>query len=521
MNVVSATHFDAQGDYTWTVPNGVTQARVVVVGGGGGGGGGYTNGQYGSAGGGSGGSVDYTLSVTPGDKYHVRVGGGGSGGAGGTNNFVTGTNGQRSRFEPKGSAQSSFLYANGGEGGYEDHRFGSNPKRGGTGGEGYIHSSADASKGTTYLGGHGESGHYNNGLSRIGNGGFPRFEKDIGVRSGAIADSVTVWVHPTNGTPVAYTGGVDTDYYPGGQDGFAGGGGAGGITTGGDGGDGVVMILAGTPFRIEASISKMVKQHWLKSLEPDYHVDTFAPKNVSFNTMRDWHQKHARGGASFSATDKSETKFSDYLSIHGGSPTRWKVLPLICYMQFKAETSSRYGTNDDGAVGIAVKGNWENLRGRAEVKLRSVTQGTHGSGPVIKTMPNCVHNSWNIASNLTGSTHYDFSIYWIAEDGEEPRWEHHFRFQLGTVGDSTGTNYKSDKRTETCNQTEYNVTQQDTGVFYAGHPHKFRPAVWGDTRCHIYRPDNATAQTWSRFITMGLPPGKDDPNGLITGVQVY
>ncbi|MFA7309663.1 MAG: glycine-rich domain-containing protein, partial [Candidatus Paceibacterota bacterium] len=74
--------YGAAGKYTFTVPNGVTQIRVVAIGAGGGGGAG--SGGWGSGGGGGcGGGLDAgTINVTPGQKIPLTVGYGGSGGNG-------------------------------------------------------------------------------------------------------------------------------------------------------------------------------------------------------------------------------------------------------------------------------------------------------------------------------------------------------------------------------------------------------------------------------------------------------
>lgn len=78
---------------SWTVPAGITKAKVTVIGGGGGGGG--TNGEplRGGGGGGGGGSIRLVTGLTPGTSVTVTVGAGGTaandtaGGTGGTSSF--------------------------------------------------------------------------------------------------------------------------------------------------------------------------------------------------------------------------------------------------------------------------------------------------------------------------------------------------------------------------------------------------------------------------------------------------
>lgn len=81
---------------TWTVPAGVTKAKVTVIGGGGGGGGcgsASGNNRYGNGGGGGGGSIEVVTGLTPGASVTVTVGAGGTaasnanGGSGGTSSF--------------------------------------------------------------------------------------------------------------------------------------------------------------------------------------------------------------------------------------------------------------------------------------------------------------------------------------------------------------------------------------------------------------------------------------------------
>jgi len=95
---------------SFTVPAGVTSAKVRVIGGGGGGGGNTTQG--GGGGGGGGGYAEMVVSVTPGQTIAITVG---SGGAGGSNasGTATGNNGQAGGTSSFGSV----VAASGGSGG--------------------------------------------------------------------------------------------------------------------------------------------------------------------------------------------------------------------------------------------------------------------------------------------------------------------------------------------------------------------------------------------------------------------
>jgi hypothetical protein len=71
---------------TWTVPAGITRAKVTVISGGGAGG--FTVAGYSSGGGGGGGtSIKYVSGLTPGGTVSVTVGAGGTTGSGGTSSF--------------------------------------------------------------------------------------------------------------------------------------------------------------------------------------------------------------------------------------------------------------------------------------------------------------------------------------------------------------------------------------------------------------------------------------------------
>jgi hypothetical protein len=92
---------------TWTVPTGITKAKVTVIGGGGGGGpAGAPSGQGNGRGGGAGGiSINWFTGLTPGGTVAVTVGSGGG----------AGVSGQSSSFGPAGSPATT-LTATGGAG---------------------------------------------------------------------------------------------------------------------------------------------------------------------------------------------------------------------------------------------------------------------------------------------------------------------------------------------------------------------------------------------------------------------
>ncbi len=87
--VVGQQVYTTAGQYTFTVPNTITQLRITLVGGGGGGSGGSQG--YAGNGGGAGGTITNRLvSVSPGNQLTVYVGAGGTGGNAANNNATAG-----------------------------------------------------------------------------------------------------------------------------------------------------------------------------------------------------------------------------------------------------------------------------------------------------------------------------------------------------------------------------------------------------------------------------------------------
>ena len=165
--------YPVPGSYTWTIPSGVTQARVVVIGGGGAGG------QYGGGGGG-GASLKFYNNLTPGQTVSVTVGAGGQ-----RSSNSTGNNGTSSSFAGPGQT----ITATGGTGGHGNSQgsssnyvaggSGSGGAINGNGGGGYpYHSSGwglandkgPQADGTDGAGGGGGGG-YDNGSGGVGGDG--------------------------------------------------------------------------------------------------------------------------------------------------------------------------------------------------------------------------------------------------------------------------------------------------------------------------------------------------------------
>lgn len=194
---------------TWTVPDGVTQLRVLAVGGGGGGGSRF------AGGGASGGVTVGSLSVTPGQQIAVTVGAAGTGGPNTAN--TPGTDGGASSFGAivAGGGGGSALFApgvapaggSGGGGGNACDAYGTSGM-GGTAG-----SAGDASH-------YGPTNHYNACASGGAGGG-----------AAALAQFTGASVQYAPGGAGFYGNGGDALNHSGGS----GGGGGGGVTIDGAG----------------------------------------------------------------------------------------------------------------------------------------------------------------------------------------------------------------------------------------------------------------------------------------------
>jgi len=239
INCVSNTvAFTTPGNYTWTVPSGLSVISIVATGAGGGGGGvsGSTAGQPGGAGA----VVTSTLNVTPGEVLNLVVGGGG--GAGTNGPFVGGLSfawggggggGGSSNVDPGSNHQ---VIAGGGGGGasYSGGAGGDAGGSGGAGGNGggstVIGNEAGGGGGSAGTGGTAGSGSPISGDSGSnGNGG-------AGGSGGSNGGNV---VGGSGGAGSgAGTGASETNFGScgGGGGGGYGGGGTGGYVTGGGAG---------------------------------------------------------------------------------------------------------------------------------------------------------------------------------------------------------------------------------------------------------------------------------------------
>lgn len=238
------------GSYTWTVPSGVSSAKVLVVAGGGGGGYGY--GQNGG-GGGAGGLV-YHASYSLSGNIPITVGGGG---APAPSNSAPGFNGSNSVF--------GAITALGGGGGGNTNAAATAGGSGGGGCDlnyptGGAATQGNSGGGTGY--GHaGGNGYYSNPYPAGGGGG-----------AGAVG---TTGSNPTGGIGMQFDITGTSVYYAGGGGGFSnsvggaagglggggagpnnpgspntgggGGGSGGGVGAGGSGGSGVVIVRFAAP----------------------------------------------------------------------------------------------------------------------------------------------------------------------------------------------------------------------------------------------------------------------------------
>ena len=144
-SVSSITAFTSNG--TWTIPAGVTRAKVTVIGGGGGGGGGTE-----ASGGGGGGCAIRVLSgLTPGATIAVTVGAGAaSGNTGGTSSVASGTQSIPTVSATGGSPGNSNV--SGGQGGIGS---GGDLNFAGDAGQGYGRQVGGPAGGGTFMGGGG------------------------------------------------------------------------------------------------------------------------------------------------------------------------------------------------------------------------------------------------------------------------------------------------------------------------------------------------------------------------------
>ena len=168
-------YISASGNFSFTVPAGVTQVSAVCIGGGGGGSGGESGRNQGMGGGGGGGLAYGTFAVTPGESLTINVGPGGTSSQGNA-----GTNGGVSSIVRAGT---TLLSGGGGGGGPFRSTAGGTPgtstgtvrQGGGQGGSGGGATSNDAGGGGGgaggYLGAGGNGGGAGAGASSSGGGG--------------------------------------------------------------------------------------------------------------------------------------------------------------------------------------------------------------------------------------------------------------------------------------------------------------------------------------------------------------
>ena len=151
--------FTNPGNYTWTVPEGVTSIKVTIAGAGGGGGGGCHSAGWGNGYGGRGGHGalnTYTISVKQNDSFSITVGAGGTGGEGGDNSGKCSAGWKTGRL-PSGQ--------NGGA-----SSFGEYTSAGGGGGQGILMDENGCTVGYPETGAAGTDGKGNSG--NAGNGGY-------------------------------------------------------------------------------------------------------------------------------------------------------------------------------------------------------------------------------------------------------------------------------------------------------------------------------------------------------------
>jgi hypothetical protein len=250
--------YTSTGSGTFSVPSGVSNARVVVIAGGGGGGtrnsGPGSAGTDGGSGGGAGGMIDHpAFPLTPGGSVSYSVGAGGAGGSGGQ---VPGTKGSDSTFSTLTAIGGGFggcgpLSPNpggpggsgGGEGGGGGTPAGPTPtSMGGSGGGGGtgVQSLQPGASGTF---GYGFPGAHNLAPSpHTGSGGGGAGATGAVGGSGQVGTGGTGRSSTVTGSSVTYAGGGGGGggdgggYTPGGSGGSGGGGSGGNRDTNGSGG---------------------------------------------------------------------------------------------------------------------------------------------------------------------------------------------------------------------------------------------------------------------------------------------
>jgi hypothetical protein len=162
---IGSALFLSPGTYSFTVPAGVTEVKVLAIGGGGGAGVGISPNGAGGAGG-AGAVFRATRAVSPGDTFSLDVGYG---------NYTNGANGDpgtasRATYNPTGA----YIQGGGGAGGT-----GAGGGAGGTGGTGGAWSSS-GSGWTTILSAAGGNGQNGTGGVAGGSGGATPFSATIG-----------------------------------------------------------------------------------------------------------------------------------------------------------------------------------------------------------------------------------------------------------------------------------------------------------------------------------------------------
>lgn len=222
--------FSTPGNYTWTVPAGVTSIHIIATGGGGGGGG-NSSGVYAGTAGGAGAVVSVTRNVTPGDVLQLSIGAGGGGGTdtpvqgGGGFTCATGGGGGGSTNVDVGTANQIIAGGGGGGGSCGGTDGGSGGGPGGAGGNGTANGNPGGQGGSGGIGGGaigpGAAGH--NGAG--GAGGSAANNSSILGGAGGIGVGTG-----TGGSPsISNIGAGGGGYGGGGSGGFGGsGGGAGG-----------------------------------------------------------------------------------------------------------------------------------------------------------------------------------------------------------------------------------------------------------------------------------------------------